>query len=124
LGVIIINSLILMGVPSTWQKVVIGAIILLASGVFSRRSSVRTEVFFSSVWDHDCTLGGACCAAPDISSLHKPLGVPCVYLGLICECAINETRPHVCRNDAPDWVCAEVAPWPRLEDRTRKFLEI
>ena len=40
LGVIliIINSLILMGVPSTWQKVVIGAIILLASGVFSRRA--------------------------------------------------------------------------------------
>jgi simple sugar transport system permease protein len=41
LGVVLIiiinNSLILMGVPSTWQKVVIGAIILLASGVFSRR---------------------------------------------------------------------------------------
>ena len=42
LGVVLIiiinNSLILMGVPSTWQKVVIGAIILLASGVFSRRA--------------------------------------------------------------------------------------
>jgi simple sugar transport system permease protein len=42
LGVILIiiinNSLILMGVPSTWQKVVIGTIILLASGVFSRRA--------------------------------------------------------------------------------------
>ncbi|MER3482029.1 MAG: sugar ABC transporter permease [Meiothermus sp.] len=41
LGVVLVvminNSLILMGVPSTWQKVVIGAIILLASGVFSRR---------------------------------------------------------------------------------------
>jgi simple sugar transport system permease protein len=38
--VIIINtSLILIGVPSTWQKLVIGSIILIASGVFSRRSA-------------------------------------------------------------------------------------
>jgi simple sugar transport system permease protein len=41
LGIILVilinNSLILMGIPSTWQKVVIGAIILIASGVFSRR---------------------------------------------------------------------------------------
>jgi simple sugar transport system permease protein len=33
------NSLILIGVPSTWQKVVIGGIILIASGVFSRRKT-------------------------------------------------------------------------------------
>jgi simple sugar transport system permease protein len=42
LGVILIelltNNLILMGVPSTWQKVVIGAIILLASAAFARRN--------------------------------------------------------------------------------------
>jgi simple sugar transport system permease protein len=41
LGVVLIvliqNNLVMMGVPSTWQKVVIGAIILVASGVFSRR---------------------------------------------------------------------------------------
>jgi simple sugar transport system permease protein len=41
LGVILIvliqNNLVMMGVPSTWQKVVIGVIILVASGVFSRR---------------------------------------------------------------------------------------
>ncbi|TSA79624.1 ABC transporter permease [Deinococcus detaillensis] len=41
LGVILIilikNNLVLMGVPSTYQKLVIGAIILLASGVFARR---------------------------------------------------------------------------------------
>lgn len=41
LGVVLVvminTSLILIGVPSTWQKVVIGGIILLASGVFSRR---------------------------------------------------------------------------------------
>jgi simple sugar transport system permease protein len=39
LVVLINNSLILIGVPSTWQKVVIGGVILLASGVFSRRSA-------------------------------------------------------------------------------------
>lgn len=38
LVIIINNSLILMGVPSTWQKVVIGALILVASGIFSRRA--------------------------------------------------------------------------------------
>ena len=41
LGVILIvlikNNLVLMGVPSTYQKLVIGAIILFASGVFARR---------------------------------------------------------------------------------------
>ena len=41
LGVILIvlikNNLVLMGVPSTYQKLVIGVIILFASGVFARR---------------------------------------------------------------------------------------
>ena len=41
LGVILIvlikNNLVLMGVPSTYQKLVIGAIILFASGVFAHR---------------------------------------------------------------------------------------
>jgi simple sugar transport system permease protein len=31
--------LILIGVPSTWQKVVVGSIILFVSGVFSRRKA-------------------------------------------------------------------------------------
>lgn len=43
LGVVLIelltNNLILMGIPSTWQKVVIGAIILVASAVFARRGT-------------------------------------------------------------------------------------
>ncbi len=33
--VIIHNSLILVGIPSTWQKVVVGVIVLFASGMFS-----------------------------------------------------------------------------------------
>jgi uncharacterized protein len=87
-------------------------------------SSVSKEVFPSSIWNRDCTLCGACCAAPDISSLLKPLGVPCVHLGSSCECTIYETRPQVCRNYAPDWVCAQVAPLLTLEDRIARFLEI
>ncbi len=43
LGVVLIilikNNLVLIGVPSTYQKLVIGAIILMASGVFARRES-------------------------------------------------------------------------------------
>ncbi|WP_295814862.1 YkgJ family cysteine cluster protein [uncultured Deinococcus sp.] len=72
----------------------------------------------------ECTACGACCAAPDIAALDKPLGVPCVHLGAGCLCAIYATRPQVCRNYAPDWVCGEVAPLPTLEARVRRFLEI
>ena len=43
LGVVLIvlinNNLVLMGVSSTWQKLVIGAIILFASGIFARRKT-------------------------------------------------------------------------------------
>jgi simple sugar transport system permease protein len=41
LGVILVQiintSLILVGIPSTWQRIVVGMIVLLASGVFSRQ---------------------------------------------------------------------------------------
>jgi simple sugar transport system permease protein len=41
LGVILVQiiktSLILVGVPSTWQRIVVGMIVLIASGVFSRQ---------------------------------------------------------------------------------------
>ncbi|WP_309572515.1 YkgJ family cysteine cluster protein [Deinococcus sp.] len=72
----------------------------------------------------ECTACGACCAAPDIAALGKPLGVPCVNLGAGCLCAIYDSRPPVCRNYAPDWVCGEVAPLPTLDARVRRFLEI
>lgn len=94
----------------------------MSEALDSRMNS--SDVFPSSVWNRDCTLCGACCAALNISSLHKPLGVPCVHLGSSCECAIYVTRPKVCRNYAPDWVCVEVAPLPTLEERTTGFLEI
>lgn len=71
-----------------------------------------------------CVACGACCAAPDISTLSKPLGVPCVNLQADMRCGIYADRPAVCRNYQPDWVCAEVAPLPTLEARIRRFLEI
>lgn len=74
--------------------------------------------------EYACTACGACCAAPDISTLGKPLGVPCVNLGPDMLCRIYEERPHVCRAYTPDWVCAEVAPLPTLEARVERFLEI
>ena len=82
-----------------------------------------------SAWRRDCAGCGACCSAPDISALAKPLGVPCVHLGaelpgLGCRCAIYAARPDVCRSYAPDWVCGEVAPLPTLEGRIRRFLEL
>jgi Fe-S-cluster containining protein len=82
-----------------------------------------------SVLVRECSACGACCAAPDIHALGKPLGVPCVNLeaeslGQGCLCAIYATRPAVCRNYTPDWVCGEVAPLPTLAARTRRFLEI
>ncbi len=77
-----------------------------------------------SVWNRACTACGACCAAPDIAALEKPLGVPCVHLGGGCLCNIYVQRPQVCRNYDPDWICGEVAPMATLEDRIHKFLEI
>lgn len=78
------------------------------------RSSVR----------RDCTACGACCAAPDIHALGKPLGVPCVHLGPACLCAVYAARPAVCRSYQPDWVCGEVAPLPTLAARVARFLQI
>lgn len=77
----------------------------------------------------DCTACGACCSAPDIHALGKPLGVPCRFLGAenaagACLCGIYGERPPVCRSYAPDWVCGEVAPLPTLDARIRRFLDI
>ncbi|WP_261664510.1 YkgJ family cysteine cluster protein [Deinococcus sp. Marseille-Q6407] len=72
----------------------------------------------------ECTACGACCSAPDIAALHKPLGVPCQHLGAGCLCAVYPARPAICRSYQPDWVCGEVASLPTLEARTRRFLEI
>lgn len=77
----------------------------------------------------DCVACGACCSAPDITALSKPLGVACRHLeafqpGVGCLCRIYAARPPVCRSYAPDWVCGEVAPLPTLEARTQRFLDL
>lgn len=77
-----------------------------------------------SVLVRECTACGACCAAPDIAALNKPLGIACVHLDSACLCHIYDSRPQVCRNYQPDWVCGEVAPLPTLERRVERFLEI
>lgn len=84
----------------------------------------QAEVFPSSLWHLECTLCGACCAAPDISALQKPLGVPCKHLDSSCRCTIYASRPQVCRGYTPDWVCGEVAPLPTLAERVQRYLEI
>ncbi|WP_425147525.1 YkgJ family cysteine cluster protein [Deinococcus sp.] len=77
-----------------------------------------------SQWQRECSACGACCTAPDIAALAKPLAVPCVHLDAGCLCRIYAQRPPVCRTYRPDWVCGEVAPLPTLEARVRRFLEI
>lgn len=77
-----------------------------------------------SVWLRECSGCGACCAAPDIAALGKPLGVSCVHLDGECRCRVYASRPAVCRDYAPDWVCGEVAPLPGLPERVRRFLDI
>jgi uncharacterized protein len=71
-----------------------------------------------------CSGCGACCAAPDISSLQKPLAVACVHLQADCRCAIYSTRPSVCAAYTLDWVCGQVAPLLTLRERVERFLEI
>lgn len=68
-----------------------------------------------------CTSCGACCVAPDIAALDKPLGVACPHLGGDCRCGIYEARPGVCRAYEPDELCERIAA-PTLEERVAKYL--
>lgn len=71
-----------------------------------------------------CVACGACCVAPDISTLGKPVGLACPHLGKDCLCTIYEDRPAVCRNYRPDEICLEVAPLPTLPERVARYLAI
>ena len=70
----------------------------------------------------DCTRCGACCVAPDIAALGKPLGVRCPHLGEDNLCAIYEDRPDICRRYAADAFCLQIEA-PTLEERVRKYLD-
>ena len=71
----------------------------------------------------ECTKCGACCVAPDISALGKPLGVRCPHLREDNLCAVYESRPQICRDYAADWLCERVAA-PTLEERVGKYLAV
>ncbi len=69
----------------------------------------------------ECTRCGACCVAPDIAALDKPLGRPCVHLGEDDLCTIYDRRPEVCRGYQADALCGEVAA-PTRAERVQRYL--
>ncbi|MCA1828370.1 MAG: YkgJ family cysteine cluster protein [Myxococcales bacterium] len=72
---------------------------------------------------NQCTKCGACCVAPDISSLGKPLGIRCTHLTDDNLCGIYERRPRICRDYAADWLCERIAA-PSLDERVWKYLQV
>jgi Fe-S-cluster containining protein len=66
---------------------------------------------------------GACCVAPDIAALDKPLGLRCPHLADDSRCLVYEHRPAVCRSYAADAVCERIAA-PTLEQRVQKYLAL
>ena len=70
----------------------------------------------------ECSMCGACCVAPDIAALDKPLGVRCAHLTADNLCAVYEDRPQICRDYAADALCLEIAA-PTLEERAARYLE-
>lgn len=70
----------------------------------------------------DCAKCGACCVAPDIAALDKPLGLACPHLGPDNLCMAYETRPQVCRDYQADELCDAIAS-PTLEERVQKYLK-
>jgi len=69
----------------------------------------------------ECLRCGACCVAPDIAALDKPLGVRCPHLGEDLLCKIYEHRPEVCRSYAADSFCERIAAGS-LRERVRRYL--
>ena len=71
----------------------------------------------------ECTKCGACCVAPDIAALGKPLGERCPHLTPERLCAVYEDRPAVCRSYAADWLC-DLVEAPTLGERVEKYLRV
>jgi Fe-S-cluster containining protein len=59
-----------------------------------------------------CFRCGTCCIAPDISTLRKPVGVPCAHLRDDRLCGIYPDRPPVCRDYRPDDLCLALQALP------------
>jgi hypothetical protein len=71
----------------------------------------------------DCRRCAACCVAPDIKALDKPLGARCPHLGPDLACTIYDRRPAVCRAYRPDELCDRIAA-PTLDERVQKYLAV
>ncbi|MRR56701.1 MAG: YkgJ family cysteine cluster protein [Deltaproteobacteria bacterium] len=71
----------------------------------------------------NCRRCGTCCAGPDISTLAKPMGVPCRYLDDRGQCTIYAIRPDVCRGYRPDAICELIAA-PTLDERVDNYLRL
>ena len=71
----------------------------------------------------ECTKCGACCIAPDIAALNKPLGERCPHLTAELLCGIYENRPQICRDYAADWLCDRIAA-PTLDERVHNYLKV
>jgi hypothetical protein len=69
----------------------------------------------------DCSRCGACCVAPDIAALDKPLGVRCPHLTADNLCGVYERRPDICRSYEADALCERIAA-PTLALRVRNYL--
>lgn len=65
-----------------------------------------------------CHMCGACCVAYDISTLKKPAGTPCEFLGETGKCTNYENRPQVCRSFKPDEIC-ELISTLSFEDKIK-----
>ncbi len=71
----------------------------------------------------ECTRCGACCVAPDIAALDKPLGMRCPHLTADNLCSVYERRPDVCRSYQADELCRLIEA-PTLEERVGRYLAL
>jgi uncharacterized protein len=71
----------------------------------------------------ECARCGACCVAPDIAALDKPLGARCVHLGSDLRCERYLARPEICRRYRPGALC-ELVRAPTLEERVARYLAV
>jgi hypothetical protein len=85
------------------------------------KAIITAPVFLGYEPSMECTRCGACCVAPDIAGLDKPLGVRCPHLTAENLCAIYEQRPLVCRSYEPDDLCRRIQA-PDLEKRVALYL--
>ena len=71
----------------------------------------------------ECTRCGACCVAPDIAALDKPLGLRCPHLTADNLCSVYERQTSGRRSYEADALCRLIEA-PTLEERVGKYLAL